>query len=172
MATWPDAAVSDDYITGHGNSSTFDDISIQYAQVENDATSGDYHQIQIDLSAANGISWSNNSSIETNLLFVFSGNINDESLAGGKSASWPTVIRNSSPDNTTENYVLSSGTLVLIPPDPGPTAQGLVEKELFPPIRFMWMEHHMGMECASFLSHSLSLVRKYLLSCVETMPYN
>ena len=100
-ATWPDAAVSDDYITEHGSSSTFGNLTIQYAQVENDATSGNYRQLQVDLSSANGVGWSDNANTNTNRLFVYSGNINDEDLAGGKSSSWPTLIRNSD-DNVTQ----------------------------------------------------------------------
>ena len=90
--TWPDAAVSASYSPKFPQTFSFDGITFSQSVVKNDSVRGDFVTIVVDNFGAN-TGWSDESSTNTNELFIYVGNINNENSANQKSEVWPTIIK-------------------------------------------------------------------------------
>jgi cell division septation protein DedD len=92
-ASWPDASVSSSYLSIHSSVFEFDGLSFALKPVgKSDLILGEYHTIEITDFGENTM-WSDSATTQTNELFVYVGNINNENSANQKSNVWPTIIK-------------------------------------------------------------------------------
>ena len=102
-AQWPSASVSGSYLEVFSNPLNkiqgFEGMLFTLGSVETDSVRGDYMTINVETFGSN-MRWSDDASPQTNELFVYVGNINNEDAANQKSGAWPTIIKIPTPTPT------------------------------------------------------------------------